>query len=81
MLATPLHQFGASLVAQMAKKSACNAENLGSIPGLGRFPEEGNGKPLQYACLENSVDSPRGHKESDMTECLTHSFHFIPTCH
>ena len=38
------------------KESACNAGNPGSIPGLGRSPEEGNGNPLQYSCLENSVD-------------------------
>ena len=39
-----------------SKKSACNAGDLGSIPGLGRFPGEGNGNPLQYSCLENSMD-------------------------
>ena len=38
------------------KESACNAGDLGSIPGLGRSPEEGNGYPLQYSCLENSID-------------------------
>ena len=38
------------------KESACNAGHPGSIPGSGRFPGEGNGKPLQYSCLENSVD-------------------------
>ena len=38
------------------KGSACNAGDLGSIPGLGRFPGEGNGHPLQYSCLENSMD-------------------------
>ena len=38
------------------KKSACNAGDLGSIPGLGRFPGEGNGCPLQYSCLENPMD-------------------------
>ena len=38
------------------KESACNAGNLGSIPGWGRFPGEGNGYPLQYSCLENSMD-------------------------
>ena len=38
------------------KKSACNAGDLGSIPGLGRSPGEGNGNPLQYSCLENSMD-------------------------
>ena len=38
------------------KASACKAEDLGSIPGLGRSPGEGNGNPLQYSCLENPMD-------------------------
>ena len=38
------------------KESACNAGNMGSIPGLERFPEEGQGNPLQYSCLENVMD-------------------------
>ena len=38
------------------KMSACNAEDLSSIPGSGRYPGEGNGNPLQYSCLENSID-------------------------
>ena len=38
------------------KGSACNAGDLGSIPGLGRSPEEGKGHPLQYSGLENSMD-------------------------
>ena len=38
------------------KESACQAGDLGSIPGLGRSPGEGNGNPLQYSCLENSMD-------------------------
>ena len=38
------------------KDSACNAGDLGSIPGSGRCPGEGNGNPLQYSCLENSMD-------------------------
>ena len=49
------------------KESACNAGDLGLIPGLGRSPG-GHGNPLQYSCLENShgqrslvVYSPRGH--------------------
>ena len=37
-----------------SKESACNAEDLGLIPGLGRSPGEGNGNPLQYSGLENS---------------------------
>ena len=51
------------------KESACNAGDLGSIPGLGRSPGEGKGYPLQYSGLENSMDySPWGHKESDTTD-------------
>ena len=61
------------------KESAWNAGDLGSIPGSGRSPGEGNGNPLQYFCLENSMDRGAwqamvlgGHKESDMsTHILT----------
>ena len=58
------------------KESACKAGDLGSVPGLGRSPGEGNGNPLQYSCLENPMDkgawwAPR--KELDMTERL----HFL----
>ena len=38
------------------KESALNAGGLGSIPELGRSPREENGNPLQYSCLENSMD-------------------------
>ena len=38
-------------------KSVCNVEDPGSIPGSGRSPGEGNGNPLQYSCLENSMDA------------------------
>ena len=38
------------------KESTCNAGDLGSIPGLGRSPGGGHGYPLQYSCLENSMD-------------------------
>ena len=38
------------------KESACNAGDLGSVPGSGRSPGEGNGNLLQYSCLENSMD-------------------------
>ena len=39
-----------------SKESACNVGDSGSIPGLGRSPGEGNCNPLQYSCLENSID-------------------------
>ena len=38
------------------KESACNAGDPGLIPGLGRTPGEGTGNPLQYSCLENSME-------------------------
>ena len=38
------------------KESASNAEDPGSIPGSGRSPGEGKGYPLQYSCLESSMD-------------------------
>ena len=38
------------------KESSCNAGDLGLIPGSVRTPGEGNGNPLQYSCLENSMD-------------------------
>ena len=61
------------------KESACNAGDLGSIPGKVRSTGEGNGYPLQYSCLENSMDrgvhgrgeSPWGPKVSDTTGQLT----------
>ena len=40
----------------VGKESASNAGDLGSIPGLGRYPEEEKGYPLQYSGLENSMD-------------------------
>ena len=60
------------------KESACNAGDSGLIPGSGRYPGEENVNPLQYYCLENSMDrgawqvnSPWGHKESYTTETFT----------
>ena len=43
-------------MAQTVKASAYNVGDLGSIPGLGRSPGEGSGNPLQYSCLENTMD-------------------------
>ena len=59
----------------MGKESACDAVAAGSIPGSGRSPGEGNGKPLQYSCLENSTDRGawRAVARGDTTERLTRS--------
>ena len=46
----------ASLVSQMVKNLPCNSGDQSSVPGLGRFPQEVNGYPLQYFCLENPMD-------------------------
>ena len=67
--------LGLKLV-QTGKESAYNAEDLGSIPGLGRSPGGGHGNSLQYSHLKNPMDRsmwwPTGHgvAESDMTEQL-----------
>ena len=65
------------------QESACNGGDPGLIPGLERSPGEENGNPLQYSCLENPHGqkslvgySSWGHKESDITERLTLTFHF-----
>ena len=57
------------------KESSWSMGDLGLIPGLGRSPGEGNGNPLQYSCPGKSHGqqslvgyTPRGHRESDMTE-------------
>ena len=48
--------FQGGAVVKNSPANAGGAGNLGSIPGLGRFPEVGNGNPLQYYCLENCMD-------------------------
>ena len=53
------------------KESACNAGDLGLIPGLGRFPGNGNGYPPQYSGLENSMDCTWSRKKSNTTEQLS----------
>ena len=60
------------------KESACNARDLGLIPGLGSSAEGGHGHPLQYSCLENPHEQSslvsyklRGQEELDMTEWLS----------
>ena len=63
------------------KESACWAGDPGSIPGSGRSPGEGNGNPLQYSCLENSMDrgawraTVHGVAKRDVTERLRLLWH------
>ena len=52
----------------MVKNLPAKAGDAGSNPESGRSPGKGNGNPFQYSRLENSVDSPWGLKESDMTD-------------
>ena len=56
-----------------------NAGDPGSIPGSGRSPGEGNGNPLQYSCLENSLGRPWDCKELDTNEWLTLSLSLQPS--
>ena len=50
------HEDWASLVVQTVKRLPAMQETRGSIPGLGRYPGEGNGNPRQHSCLENPRD-------------------------
>ena len=58
---------GASLIGLDSKESACNAGDMGLIPGSGRCPGEGNGNPLQYSFLGNSMDRGAGQANSHKT--------------
>ena len=51
----PISRWG-FLCGSDGKVSACNAGDLGSTPGLGRSPGEGNDNPLQYSCMEHPMD-------------------------
>ena len=59
-----------------SKESACNEGDLGLIPGLGRFSEEGKGYPLQYAGLENSMDCILHGSAKSQTQLSDFHFHF-----
>ena len=55
------------------KVSACNAGDLGSIPGLGRSPGEGNGNSLQYSCLGNPWTEEPGSLQSMRSQRVEHN--------
>ena len=76
--------FSAPAIGSGGKESACNVAGLGSIPGSGRSPGEGNGNPFRYSCLENPMNreawwvESMGLQRADMTERLILShFHFL----
>ena len=84
----PMYLYRASQVALVVKNLPANAGDLrdnGSIPGLGRSPggQMGNGNPLQYSCLENSMDrgawqaTVRRVTESDTTGAIYHSSIYV----
>ena len=70
--------FGLFPDSSVGKESACNAGDLGLIPGVGRSPREGKGYPFQFSGLENSMDcivhgvakSPAQLSNSQFTSCL-----------
>ena len=64
-------------MAQLVKESACNAEDLGSIPGLGRSPGEGKGYPLQYSGLENSMGGIVHGVAKSQTQLSDFHFHVV----
>ena len=54
------------------KEPTCDVEDLGSIPGLGKSPGEGNGNPLQYSCLENPMTEEPGGLQSTGSQRVGH---------
>ena len=59
------------------KESACNTGDLGLIPGLGKSPGEGNGYPLQYSGLENSMDYRVHGVTKSQAQLSDFHFHFF----
>ena len=60
-----------------SKESACNAGDLGSIPGLGRSPGEGKGYPFQYSGLENSMECIDHGVAKSQTQLSDFHFHHL----
>ena len=74
---TPLSGWTIDIICDSAgKKSTCNVEDLGLIPGLGRSPGEGKGYPLQYSGLENSMNCIVHGVTKSWTPLRAFHFHF-----
>ena len=58
----------------VVKKLPPNARDLSLIPGSGRYPEEGNGNPLQYSCLGNPITEEPGGLQSMGLQRVRHNF-------
>ena len=61
----------------VGNKTSCNVGDLGSISGLGRSPGEGNGYPLQYSGLENSMDCIVHGSQRVRHDCVTFTFIYL----
>ena len=68
-----LRYAGGFPVGSEVKASASNVGDLGSIPGSGRSPGEGNGNPLQYSCLENPMDEKPSWLQSTRSQGVGHN--------
>ena len=64
----------------VVKNLPANVGDTGSIPGLGRCPGEGNGKPFQYSCLENSMDRGSRQLQSMGSQRVKHNCATDHTC-
>ena len=73
---TRIYPYLSQICGSAGKKFACNAGDLGSIPGLGRSPGEGKGYPLQYSGLENSMDCIVHGVKKSQTQLSDFHFHF-----
>ena len=68
------HSRGGFPGSSNGKEFACNARDLGSIPGSGRSPGEENGNPLQCSCLENPMDRGAGRLQSMGSQRVGHNW-------
>ena len=73
MLPFPLLSDEFEIIGSDGKESACNAGDLGLLPRLGRSPREGNAKPLQGSCLENSMTEEPGGLQSMGSQRVRHN--------